>query len=343
MTIETIEQIQQQIRNAQTCDWSQHGQVKVQRIGELFQFNYTAEAEAIRTWTFLERVSRGLLLHETGDIVARPFDKFFNWGEMDKGTDAPLMRVTEKIDGSLGILYRQHGHTRIATRNSLSSSAAVAANQLLRSYDCSRIPESLTLMFEIVVDACRHVIDTCGRNELILIGGRHRQTGAHLTGKELNELAGSCGFPLVREYAMQTVDEILEEARTIENSEGFVGEFADGSRFKFKSASYLKRLREAHSFPRKRLAQAMAKKKLAAWRAKIPSELVGAFDERVLLLRNQLAKQLAEIDEIYKAAPKRNETEFAVWVKANYAKRRRYWLARKHGKDVEALLLRNEF
>ena len=42
--------------------------------------------------------------------MARPFDKFFNWGEGSwrnggRTTTADISFVTEKYDGSLGILY----------------------------------------------------------------------------------------------------------------------------------------------------------------------------------------------------------------------------------------------
>lgn len=63
-------------------DWQRYGNVTVRRKDDLLIFNYNTMAQYEGRWNFFERVSRGLIInHQTGEIVARAFDKFFNWGE----------------------------------------------------------------------------------------------------------------------------------------------------------------------------------------------------------------------------------------------------------------------
>jgi RNA ligase len=120
-----VESVQDIARLAQEGfeDWALLGDVSVKRKGNLLLFSYTPSAQYAGRWNFFERVSRGLIINRrTGEIVARPFDKFFNWGE--GGRKAPytahIVNVYEKLDGSLGIFYRDNGY-KIATRGSFPS------------------------------------------------------------------------------------------------------------------------------------------------------------------------------------------------------------------------------
>jgi RNA ligase len=79
--------------------------------GKLFGFNYTEQCTYQGAWDAVTRQCRGLILDPVGNIVARPFPKFFNFGEPsapDLDLDA-LVTATDKIDGSLGIIYPDVG------------------------------------------------------------------------------------------------------------------------------------------------------------------------------------------------------------------------------------------
>jgi RNA ligase len=72
-------------------NWKQYGEVASQEADGLILFNYTPLAQINGTWNWFESVSRGLILNRaTGEVVARPFDKFFNWGKPDASTTSPL-------------------------------------------------------------------------------------------------------------------------------------------------------------------------------------------------------------------------------------------------------------
>lgn len=48
--------------------------------GGLFIWNYTPLAQFSRTWDDVTLQARGLITDAEGNIVARPFSKFFNMG-----------------------------------------------------------------------------------------------------------------------------------------------------------------------------------------------------------------------------------------------------------------------
>lgn len=127
--MDRIEELQKLVVDG-FADWKSLGEVEVKESDGLLLFNYMRD---VQEWNFFETISRGLILNKTtGEIVARPFDKFFNWFERGRFSRSPIMQVYEKLDGSLGILYRtEDGELRIATRGSFDSEQAQYATKLL--------------------------------------------------------------------------------------------------------------------------------------------------------------------------------------------------------------------
>ena len=81
-------------------------------------YNYTAKCQYAPLWTPETRHCRGLIVHDGGRIVARPFPKFFNFEEHSRSEIAfsKPFTVAEKIDGSLGVLYPDGDGWAIASR-----------------------------------------------------------------------------------------------------------------------------------------------------------------------------------------------------------------------------------
>lgn len=99
-------------------------------------FNYTPETQFSQAWDDVTRQCRGLILNvKTGEVLARPFPKFFNYSEhVGKGWPIPagIPKVYEKLDGSLGILYHLNGEPWVATRGSFTSDQALWATDWYR-------------------------------------------------------------------------------------------------------------------------------------------------------------------------------------------------------------------
>jgi hypothetical protein len=75
-------------------------------VHDLTIWNYSSRVQYERLWDDVTTLCRGLVTNSKGDIVARPFKKFFNYEE-HKPEDLPneSFEVYEKMDGSLGILF----------------------------------------------------------------------------------------------------------------------------------------------------------------------------------------------------------------------------------------------
>ena len=102
----------------------------------LFIYNYTQRCQFDRVWNNETLACRGLILNDKNEIVARPFPKFFNLQEViDQGGQIPAedFIVTEKMDGSLGILYWVEDKPYLATRGSFVSDQAIMGNWILHN------------------------------------------------------------------------------------------------------------------------------------------------------------------------------------------------------------------
>src|SRR5690242_15452026 len=76
-------------------------------------WNYTPRCQFERYWTPEMLMCRGLITTPDGEIVARPFPKFFNLDEHQGDLPLEPFTVTAKMDGSLGILYWLDGKPQI--------------------------------------------------------------------------------------------------------------------------------------------------------------------------------------------------------------------------------------
>ncbi|MDQ7036883.1 MAG: RNA ligase [Anaerolineae bacterium] len=159
-------------------NWTQYGDVKVTERGDLLLFDYTTQAHIANRWNFFERVCRGLIINQqTGEIVARPFDKFFYWLSDGRKVSGHIINITEKLDGSLGILFRHKGDYLITTKGSFFSPQARWATKFLNDhFDLSNLPEQWTLLFEIIYPENRIIVDYGKQEDLILLAARNRHT-----------------------------------------------------------------------------------------------------------------------------------------------------------------------
>jgi len=66
-------------------------------------YNYSQETQFEKHWDEITLMCRGLVVDDTGVIVARPFKKFFNWEEIIHSVDPAQLKmdfeVFDKMDG----------------------------------------------------------------------------------------------------------------------------------------------------------------------------------------------------------------------------------------------------
>lgn len=260
-------------------EMTRDGYVRVQ-THPVYPYNiacYTKQAMFERVWNDVTMNCRGLIYHqETGEILARPFKKFFNYGEPNAPTFAPddWVRVYDKVDGSLGIAYDTPDGPAIATKGSFTSDQALHATELLRTnYPQYQVDDYCTDLFEIIYPENRIVLDYGDLDALWYLGSVVTETGEDYWN---GLLVGHFGIPknhfmLAGEWGMIFKDIPLDRP----NREGVVV-FNDytGERLKLKQEDYV----ELH-----KVMTGLSEKQLWEWCAetgtysgvmtKIPEEL----------------------------------------------------------------------
>ena len=209
---------------------------------DLFIYNYTKRAQFDGVWNNETMQCRGLIMDKDKNIVARPFSKFFNLQEViDKGGQIPSedFIVTEKMDGSLGILYWENDKPRIATRGSFVSEQAQFANKLLDTkYANVDFVPTFTYLFEIIYPQNRIVVDYKDREELVLLAIVDIRSGEEISYSIAKDFGEMVGFPVVEKL------DGIEDFNKIEqkpNSEGYVIYFPKSKkRFKVKFDEYVR-------------------------------------------------------------------------------------------------------
>lgn len=203
--------------------------------------NYTERCQYERgLWNEVTTQCRGLIHDDKGNVLARPFRKFFNYGQ----SEAPALNlsepaiVTDKLDGSLGILYRREVGHAIATRGSFDSEQAQHATRVWWERYCDTpVPVDWTLLFEIVYPENRIVIDYAGRDDLILLGAVNVETGRSVDPH--NTLLAHWPGPRADIFPYQTLADALA-APPRPNAEGMVVHlWVSDERVKIKQEDYV--------------------------------------------------------------------------------------------------------
>lgn len=348
MNIENMEDLQALVRTGET-EWSRYGDVRAVYHEGLVLFNYTQQCQYAGRWNWFEQQSRGLILNATtGDIVARPFPKFFNLGERQPALHATIDYITEKWDGSLGILYRHNGEFKIATRGSFTGEQALWATdyfQTLKWPPHLALYPDLTLLFEIIYPENRIVVDYGDMRGLVLLGGRWNTVGDEIAYDGIVQLAEIMGIPYAKRYEFNTFEEILTAAKALPtNEEGWVIRMSDGSRFKVKGDAYILAHRLLSEVTFKRVLDTIQAGTYAEMIDGVPDEFlsqVKAYWSEIMATKREIMTFTAGL---MMEAPETNDRKtFALWVQQQPKRVQSYLFALKDGRDIEPMIYKQAF
>lgn len=252
-------------------------------------FNYTQKAQFEGHWTRETLQCRGLILNDAGEVMARPFPKFFNYEQVkDQIPMGEPFTVSEKLDGSLGILYWDGDLPCLATRGSFTSEQALRGTEMLRALvpgnwrPANVLDRLFTFLFEIIYPENKIVVDYGKASKLVLLAAIDRQTGI-----EWPELCDALPFERPRRIPADKVEQLL--GVDIPNEEGFVVHFEGGMRVKIKMADYCRLHRMLTGVSAKAIWEHLrdgrpfeeiverAPDEFHAWAAQIRDELVGQY------------------------------------------------------------------
>lgn len=338
----------------------QEGLISIRAKDDLIIANYTAKTQYEARWDEHTVQCRGLILRldqpwpegaRVTEVVALPWSKFFNVGEGGRVPTTPIVEVTDKVDGSLGILYRHRGEYHVATRGSFDSEQAQWATEFLRkNHDLSRLPPNYTLLWEIVYPGSRVVVDYQGEEALVLLGIRDRFSGRDWSLRGTCSIGEVFGFFNPKIYCdkgqgineLSSLEAIQEQARRIgADREGFVIRCADGSRWKIKGRRYLELHRLLSHFTPRQVLEALAEGTWEDLREQVPGEWLPTVKEWFLGFNSQAYKQLQYIQELYTMAPLGSRKELALWAQTFYPQLQHPLYALYDGQDLLPIIYKN--
>jgi RNA ligase len=196
-------------------------------------WNYSEKVQYENLWDEVTLMCRGLVTDNEGNIVATPFQKFFNIEE-GKFEPTETFEVWEKMDGSLLIVFWYEGKWIVASRGSFTSDQAIKGIELLKNYNTDIMFRHLTYCFEVLYKNNRIVVDYGDYEGLVLLGTFDKN------GKEYDvEMWGEYGFDVVKKYdGIKDYKQLKEMVKN--DQEGFVVKFSNGDRVKVKGVEYLR-------------------------------------------------------------------------------------------------------
>ena len=201
---------------------------------------YTRECNNAKCWNDTTTKCRGIIVDPNDNIIARPFQKFYNYEEYDDPSIIPdeKFEVYEKLDGSLGILYWIDNVPFISTKGSFNSDQATHATNILHTkyrMVWNQIDKTKTYLFEIIYPDDLHCVSYNNIDDIFLLAIIDIETG-----KEEHIYNFNHPFTPTKWYQGVTSWKTLRNDIDGTNREGFVIKFISGLRIKMKYESYWK-------------------------------------------------------------------------------------------------------
>jgi RNA ligase len=200
--------------------------------------------------TSILRECRGLVFYPNGDIMSRPFHKFFNIDEKPEtavdNVDMSLSHIVlQKLDGSMIRPLFIKGALKWGTKMG-TTDVAVFAETFAQSHPnyaelawyCK--DHHLSPIFEYCSRENKIVIDY-PQKRMVLTAIRHNFTGEYFIYDDMCVLAATYGIEVVACRCLASADlvDFMSEVKAEGENEGYVVRFASGHMLKVKTEWYL--------------------------------------------------------------------------------------------------------
>ena len=203
----------------------------------------------------IRRECRGIIFDTaTGDIIRRPFHKFFNVNEREETQDHVIdlsqsHAILEKLDGSMIAPFIVDGQMIWGTKMGATDvakpvEAFVEAHSEYRIYAKFMLSRGYTPIFEWCSRKQRIVLDY-SEDQLILTAVRDLVSGRYVSRDLMMINAENYNIPVVRTWDIglemdnKTMKSFIGYVRDLEDREGFVVRFSDGHMIKLKCDWYV--------------------------------------------------------------------------------------------------------
>ena len=217
-------------------------------------------------WDAVTSKCRGIIVNrETGDVVARPFEKFHNYGgtlyqgDLDRGQ----LYVWEKMDGFLITGYCWAGEWYAASKGSFHSIHAKWATRVLQALNLKALPQhDWTPIFEGLHPSLRIVVDYGKREELVMLALIHIESGMEVYPDYLRHCADELGCTTPRSFDLTLDTAVKRSYAGTSNEEGYVLTWyrppQQSFRLKLKFVDYLRLHRMVTGVSPKRIWECLA-------------------------------------------------------------------------------------
>ena len=223
--------------------------------------NYAVAFEDTFQWddndyggSVVRRECRGLIFDTTtGQLISRPYHKFFNAGEkeetqLDKINLYEPHIVLEKMDGSMIRPIPTADGFHLATKAGITDVAMnvevfIADKPHYAQFINKCIQKGTTPIFEWCSRKNRIVIDY-PKDSLVLTAIRLVDTGNYVSYKTMKQYAEAWIIPVVKAIdglAIQDINLFVKQVREWDDGEGIVLRFDDGHMVKIKADDYVLR------------------------------------------------------------------------------------------------------
>jgi len=237
--------------------------VKERVEGDISSFNFTHKAFTDKHWNDETIKARGFFINnKTNDIVARSYDKFFNYKETEETSPFQLAKtlsfpvtVWQKYNGFLGIVGYDKTNDKVlyCSKSSITGDHAVLVKEILDLNGVTEdklrkvVEKGYSLIFE-VIDAINdpHIIDYGSERNVTLLNCVKNAHSEEFMGQdELTYIAGDilqCKSKLALK-SISSYPELEVYIESVQNdydteTEGVVIEDSKGFKFKAKGGYY---------------------------------------------------------------------------------------------------------
>lgn len=225
--------------------------------------NYHADGRVILNYSQIDspklnpivRECRGLVLDSTNDykLVARSFQRFFNWMEFydeQRTFNWEGCHAQHKEDGSLITVYNHNGAWYVNTRNSFGesniSSWDISWNTLVRTLLPKNFETTFNPKYSYVFELCtkfNKVVRLYQESKLYLLSMFDLEFNRELSLSEVDLNATQLGLDRPNVVFFEAIDEVEEYINDLSSEdssfEGVVLRDINNIRFKLKTATYV--------------------------------------------------------------------------------------------------------
>lgn len=296
---------------------------------DLSIYNYSPLTDVLNNWDSVTMKTRGLIVNSENMVVARSFDKFFNYSQLTrKNVDLNLTEqgtIMSKEDGSLGIAFVYNGLWHVSTRGSFHSDMAKHATKIMREKYSDTPYDGFSLLVEIVYPEGRIVQDYNGLDDLVLLGGM-KACGQWIHPESI-VYAGHRG-----DIFRGSLNDVLNFPDPQDTSEGFVFRYDNGFMVKVKHPSYLELHKAKYNTSKKEVFTMLKDNTFDSYLETIPDEF-----------RDIVRKHEREIMSTYASLCARVDMELSKLTPQNSRKDTVLEINRVVDKDLIPLVIENVF